>query len=366
MRGCTDYALYTKQEPRYARSRPSLAIHNIDRNNTARERLISQLQTGRSIGCIGAGVSACAGYRTWNGVIDRLAAEVELRRPGQIDTRAVIRLNTDLLLCAKRLGSDLGEPGFTNFIRTEFGPKEGPLPNVLLQIAALPLRHALTLNFDHSYEYAHTLHRTTCRTISSGDPWALARFLQQMDDSTYPKHAVHLHGKYDDPINSIVLTEDGYAELYGNNALFRKFVWTMSATKHFLFLGFGFTDTDFTGILRDCAREANIGEPHHHAVVGLTPDQDDNQVRILLNDRYAVDPIFYNVLIDAGGQSNHDEFVGVINALSAALGVPESIPTSPLQVVSVRATPADPEDQRRVDELADRMLRRIDPGGDGV
>jgi hypothetical protein len=65
----------------------------------------------------------------------------------------------------------------------------------------------------------------------------MARFLRDMDDPAYPKHAVHLHGKYDDPIEKIVLTETGYMELYRNNALFKNFVWTMAATKHLLFLG---------------------------------------------------------------------------------------------------------------------------------
>lgn len=114
------------------------------------------------VGCIGAVVSVWAGYRSWKGVIDRLAAEVELTRHGEVNTQLVIRNHgADLLLCAGRLGSDLGEPAFTNFIRTEFGPKDGPIHEVLLRISALPLRHALTLNFEFSYENAHSLRGPT-------------------------------------------------------------------------------------------------------------------------------------------------------------------------------------------------------------
>jgi|ERR1700674_2393828 len=46
----------------------------------------------------------------------------------------------DRLLCAGRLGSDLGEPAFTNFIRTEFGPKDGPFShNILFDYAVARL-----------------------------------------------------------------------------------------------------------------------------------------------------------------------------------------------------------------------------------
>jgi hypothetical protein len=108
-----------------------LAINNVYENNSARGRLIAQLQTGRLIGCFGAGVSVWAGYRSWNGVIERLAAEVEVRRPGEVNTQLVIQNHgADLLLCARRLGSNLSEPAFTNFIRTEFGPKDGPVHDV--------------------------------------------------------------------------------------------------------------------------------------------------------------------------------------------------------------------------------------------
>lgn len=92
--------------------------------------------------------------------------------------------------CAQRLGNDLGEPYFTEFIRAEFGPTGSPIHDVLLRIAALPLRHSLTLNFDLSYEEAHSRRGTTCQTITSCDRRAMARFLLEMDDPTYPRHAV--------------------------------------------------------------------------------------------------------------------------------------------------------------------------------
>jgi hypothetical protein len=344
-----------------------LAINNIDENNRARDRLIAQLQTGRLIGCTGAGLSVWAGYRSWRGVIDRLAAEVERRRRGEVNTQLVLQNHAgDLLLCAQRLGSDLGEPAFTDFVLAEFGPTGAPSDDVLLRIAALPLRHALTLNFDVSYEAAHLPIGATCQTITSCNRAALARFLREMDDPIYPKHAVHLHGKYDDPVHQIALTEVGYAGLYRDNALFQNFVWSMAA-KRLLFLGFGFTDTDFTNILRACARDIRGNGLNHFALVGLRAEQNDDPVRTLLNDRYLLDPVFYNVSVGNDGQENHDEFAGTVNGISVALGMPQQVVLQgPPVVAPGPGVAVDPDDQRRAEELNRRLLDRIEPGGGGV
>src|SRR5262249_49283225 len=149
---------------------------------------------------------------------------------------------------------------------------------VLLRIAALPLRHALTLNFDLSYEEAHLRIGSQCRTITSSDQRAMARFLRDMHNPDFPKHAVHLHGKYDDPIQYVALTETGYRRLYRNNYLFENFVWSMAA-KRLFFLGFGFTDTDFTNMLRNCARDVGGNGLNHFALVGVRATEHDGQMR---------------------------------------------------------------------------------------
>lgn len=160
-------------------------------------------------------MSIWAGYRSWRGVIDRLAAEVDLRRNGEINTQLIIRNHGgDLLFCAQQLGNELDGPDFSEFIRIEFGPTGAGVHDVLLRIAALPLRHAITLNFDTSYEAAHLPIGSACRTITVCDRAALARFLRDVDDPACPKHAVHVHGKFDDPVQEIALTETGYSKLY--------------------------------------------------------------------------------------------------------------------------------------------------------
>lgn len=340
-----------------------MPINNIEENNSARDRLIVQLRTGRLMGCTGAGLSIWAGYRSWQGVIERLAEEVERRRNGEIVTRQVMQnYGHDNLLCAKRLGSDLGEPGFTEFVRAEFGPTGARVDDVLLRLAALPLRHMLTLNFDISYENALSSLGVRFQTITSSDRRALARFLRDMDDPNCLKHVVHLHGKFDDPVDQIALTDAGYGHLYDD--FFRKFVWSM-ATKRLFFLGFGFKDQHFVERLRDCAWEVQGNGLNHFALVGLRPEENDAPVRNVLNG-YLIDPIFYNVHVDDHEQEQHNEFADIVNGISATLEMPEeAVPPQP-PIVPPRPVGRDPEDERRVEELNRRILDRIAPGGDGV
>jgi len=267
-----------------------LAINNIDENNRARDRLVGQLRAGRLIGCTGAGLSWWAGYPLWKDVVSRLAGEVKRRRPGEINVEAVLQhYDKDLLLCAQRLGNDLPAPAFAEFIRTEFGPKAQTPHDILLRTAALPLRHVLTLNFDTSYETAVKAIRQTCGTISPNERGALAIFLRDMHEPEYPRHAVHLHGKFDDPIEQIALTDAGYDSFYRGNPLFENFVWTMSA-KRLVFLGFGFSDTQFTGLLNRYARDVRGTGPNHFGLIPLRPELDDNGQRAILGEKYLVDP----------------------------------------------------------------------------
>lgn len=139
------------------------------------------------------------------------------------------------------------------------------------------------------------------------------------------------------------------------------------ATKRLFFLGFGFTDTDFTNILRDCARHVRGNGLNHFGLVGLRSEHDDNESRTILNERYLLDPIFYNIVVGGDGQENHEEFARIINGISVALGMSEqAVPQRHPVVPPESAVPLDPDDERRTEELNRRLLDRIERGGGGV
>lgn len=121
-----------------------------------------------------------------------------------------------------------------------------------------------------------------------------------MDLVTYPRQIVHVHGIYTDPNEAIALTESGYRKLYRDNRLFQQFLWLLAATKRIVFLGFGFEDTDFLNAMRDAARDVHANGTRHFAIIPVRPAEDDAPIRHRLNERYLVEPVFYELLEDGG------------------------------------------------------------------
>ena len=335
-----------------------------ERNRRALDQLLQVLRTGQSFAVTGAGVSAWAGYGTWAEIIRRLAGEVAERRRGEVDPEAIIHNHQDLLICAQHLGRELAPSDFGDFIQREFGPNGLAPHEVLFRIAGMPFRHFITLNFDRSVEETHGTVGLPCGTISGCNRRSIASFLREMDCTDYFRQVVHVHGTFLDPPDAIALTEHGYTLLYRDNQLFRQFLWLLAASKRLVFLGFGFEDSDFLNSLRDAARDVRDNGLCHFAIVPIQADADDAPIRYQLNERYLIEPIFYELLGD--GRNPYDGFVGLINGISGALGIPErhqeEAPRAPIR----EGPPAAPEDVHRAAELGNALLDRIDPGGDDV
>jgi hypothetical protein len=342
-----------------------VAINN-ERNLRARATLIAALRTGQAFAFTGAGVSVWAGYRTWNRVIERLADRVSERRPGEVNVEEVVRNHRDdLLLCAQRLGTYLGEVEFRDFVLSEFGP-DGSSPNdVLYRLAGMPFKHFATLNFDLSVEQAHGDLGRPCGSVSTADRRSVARFMREMDGEDCPRQVVHLHGIYTDTPELIALTEQGYRRLYRDSQWFINFLWLLTVSKRLVFMGFGFGDSDLLNSLREATRDILENGLSHFAIVGIKPDEADGPMRTYLNERYLIEPVFYEITPD-GEHFDHSGFVELINGLSDELGVaaraPERVePVGP----GIVAEPAA-EDLRRAEELGEELLGRIDPGGGDV
>lgn len=340
-----------------------MPLIDADRNRRAMEQLIALLRTGQSYAMTGSGVSVWAGYRTWRQVIDRLAAAVTQRRGNEVDTDAIVRNHQDLLFCAQVLGRELSSEDFTEFVRQEFGPNGKPPHDLLYRLAQMPFKHILTLNFELSLERAHAEVGSECGTISCCDHGAVSRFVASTDPQEHPRQIVHLHGIYTDPIQTIVLTEDAFRQLYHENNLFKHFLWLLAATKRMIFFGFGFGDKDFLDAMREAARDVRENGNRHFAIVSIKPAQEDGPIRQFLNERYLVEPIFYELVQD--GDDPHAGFPPLINGISHELGLPVRQAIEIAQP-AVAEPAAEPGDLQRAAELADQLLGRIDPGGNGV
>jgi len=339
-----------------------LPINNAS-NLQARGRLIELLRTNRPLAVTGAGVSVWAGYPPWSGVIRDLGEAVRRQTRDEVNPEIVIRNNTNPLHCAQRLGTYLG-PKFADFIRSEFGPNGTTPHDVLFKIVSLPFRHFLSFNFETSGERAHVALRRPCGCISVTSRHDIVVFMRELETQDYGRQFVHLHGMFTDPPELIALTEEGFSRLYHKDPFFQNLLWLLVTSKRLVFLGLSFHDTDFTHLLRTAARDVRDNGLAHFAIVGIEANKDDDQVRYMFNDDYLVDPIFYELDVDAANR--HRGFVELINGISAELALAPLATTPDMLQVNVNVPQPAPEDLRRAEQLGDALLERVDPGGDGV
>lgn len=335
---------------------------NAERNRRARNRLVEALRRGNSLGLVGAGVSIWAGYGSWTQVIQHLAAAVHTLRP-ELDTQQIIDNNLNPLHCAKHLGAYLG-PRFGEFIQTEFGPNGKRPDQLLFRLCSLPFKHFLTLNFDYSLEQIHGALDRAYHTVTTRNLTDLVKFMRSHDGADPARYLLHLHGTFADPVEHIALTNDGYARLYPDGTLFRKFIWWLTTSKCLVFLGFGFTDSDFLNAIRQAAWDLREEEPTHFAIRGIRPDENDEAIRNDLNDSYKIDPVFYELAQDP--QNRHAGFATLIEEIATELELPQVAP--PAVAVDDAPPPAapQPDDLRRAERLAEELVQKLDPGGDDV
>ena len=198
------------------------------------------------------------------------------------------------------------------------------------RLVGIPFRHFATLNFDPSLEQVHGVLARQCGTVSTSDRRSIARFMREMDGRDYARQVIHLHGMHSDASEFIALTEQGYRRLYRDNQWFTNFLWLLAVSKRLVFMGFGFQDFDLLSSLRDATRDIQDNGLCHFAIIHLRPQDDDGPIRTQLNDRYLIEPVFYEVLGD-DEHADHRGFVELVNGLSDELGVTASAPEAVVQ-----------------------------------
>jgi len=97
--------------------------------------------------------------------------------------------------------------------------------------------------------------------------------------------------------------------------------------------------------------------------MAISGADDDAPIRQRLNERYLVEPIFYELVED--GANPYAGFPALINGIAHEL----ALPAPPVvQLAEPRAVEpaAEPADLQRAADLADQLLGRIDPRGNNV
>jgi hypothetical protein len=328
-----------------------MPINDRQANLDARTRLVTELRTGRLLSLTGAGLSAWAGYPTWQSFLAKVMNIVRTKEGSEIVIGQAEGI-TDPLVKARRLASFLGAE-FEQIFRDEFGPRNTHPDEVLFRFVALPFRHHTTLNFDPSIALALAAIYRPHDVLTSVRREDLITFLRDANLADYTQQVFHLHGRHDDPIDQIVLTEPGYTAHYADNALRKHFLWNLFATHRLVFTGFGYTDADFLHSLRECCRHTRI-EPglRHFAIVPLWGTDNDLGKRVDLADAYDTDAVFYEVQEDAQGLDQHHKFKELIVGIATELNI--HTPQKVIPALHPEGTVADPEDIRIVHEVTAR------------
>jgi SIR2-like protein len=336
---------------------------NAERNEVAKNRLLEALRRKDSLALVGAGVSTWAGYHSWAQVIQHLAQAVHRALP-DVDTQAIIHNNRNPLHCAKHLGGYLGSD-FGSFIETEFGPNNRKPNDLLFQFCSFPFRHFLTLNFDYSLEQVHAILGRQCQSITTRNLVNLLKFMRSQDENDTSRCVLHLHGSFDDPPEYIALTNDGYARLYQDGTTFRKFVWWLTTSKCLVFVGFGFTDSDFLNAMRQSAWDLrDERSPFHYAIRGIPRGENDEALRNELYDSYKIDSVFYELAETE--RDRHEGFAALIRQIAEELALPALAPKAKLEVPAAPVGAPEPEDLRQAERLARELVQKVDPGGNDV
>jgi Sir2- and TIR-associating SLOG family/SIR2-like domain len=220
------------------------------------KRYSQWIEKGSAAAFIGAGVSISAGYPSWRTLLADVAKELGLDIEKEHDLAGIAQYYLN-----RFVGNRFA---IGRIIRQHF-PAPVDVPPALRVLARMPIRTIWTTNYDKLIERAWELQdkqlevKSRNQDLAFDDPWA---------------HAVlyKMHGTVDHP-GEVVLAKNDY-ELYRRERQgFHQLLIGNLISKHFVFLGFSFTDPNLSYVF-GLIREAFHGEtaPEHYAIV-KTPER---------------------------------------------------------------------------------------------
>jgi hypothetical protein len=195
--------------------------------------LADKASAGQLVPFIGAGVSVSAGLPTWSGLLARLLDDSGLPRAEHDGFSKLDALDQAHVL--RRLLTERGASFNETVARHVQAPRYGLAP---AQLAALPTREAVTLNYDTLYEKA------------SRDMGQHLAVLPEEAVQPDGRWLLKLHGTVTRP-DTIVLTREDYLGYGRGREALSALAKAMLLTRHLLFVGFGLADDHFHELMHD-------------------------------------------------------------------------------------------------------------------
>ncbi len=219
------------------------------------ERLANHALRGELALFLGAGVSMAAGLPSWGALLDELASRAGMSG----DERAALaelRNALDQATVVERRLKDRGEK-IGDAVASILGPRRHyALAHALL--AALPVREAITTNYDQLFEDAWNLSDPDGLSILPGAIQPDAR-----------RWLLKMHGCLSDP-DRVVLTRSSYTRYDEQLPALSGMVQAFLVTRHVLFVGFSLTDDNFHRIVDAVRRLRGERRPPGHFGTALS------------------------------------------------------------------------------------------------
>ncbi len=256
-----DVALVCKDAPIHAAAQAERArlagwpTDLTDAHKVEAERLARLALRGELALFLGAGVSMAAGLPSWGGLLDELARRARMSAEER-DALGELRNALDQATVVERRLREGGESLGAAVATVLGGRRHYALAHALL--AALPVREAITTNYDRLFEDAWTLSDPAGLSVLPGAVKPDAR-----------RWLLKMHGCLSDP-DRVVLSRSSYTRYDERLPALGGMVQAFLVTRHVLFAGFSLTDDNFHRIVDAVRRLRGDGRPVAHLGTALS------------------------------------------------------------------------------------------------
>ena len=283
------------------------------------EKLVAACMHGDCVLYAGAGLSAQAGYPTWQPFVERLLARgIELQRidAGFAESLRVSLASGQVDPVADALVSAVGRDEALNVLKNVFGPEQ-KIPEAHRLLKRIPFYAALTTNFDTLLE--RTYPEVADRVFTPKDAERLVDVLAKR-----AFFIAKLYGQLSRP-ETVLLAPAEYAETVARSLAFSQFMEGLFVSRTLFFVGASLEgiETYLSGL----TFRGQMTRPHY-ALVAVT-DAGWRAKADLLSRRYGIEVLPYTA---SGAYEDVAKFLErVVNAVSATPGVPSGAPRAASQ-----------------------------------
>lgn len=280
--------------------------------------LAEAIHRGSVVAFVGAGMSARAGFRDWEGLLEKMWSLLggEARQHRSSRTATGLDLD-DLSWRAEEIRALVPEEKYRHLLKRHFrgaGKRDGAID----AFARIKFRHIFTTNYDLSIESALSRSKRKPTCINWLVPDKPSEVMQSFGETNPARpYLVYLHGCTDDPA-TIVLSEQDYRRQYVRSDETVRKLFAIFSMRQVAFFGFSLRDPDVLSIFRQV--KASNEKASHYAVLPVPAlggkeigPEDMESSRLRLANKFGIHPIFFR-----GGGPDFPNLVPLIKKLVEA------------------------------------------------